>query len=226
MRGSSGSPLRMPIATPLVMRTRRRPPPRCRCASSAALLVSEYEQRAKVFKPEYPEMQELKARIGALELEHCLGIGGDHRWPPGGPAMPHTSPRGRTKTRSPRALNATKSEVQGERGSSIQYNILKREVDTNRQLYDGLLQRYKEVGVAGQVSRNNISIDRPAEAPRSPKFKPEPAPRNLFPGRVAGPPRPVGSIADRVPCAISWWTTPSSRRRTSEQRLRAAGPRA
>ena len=34
---------------------------------------------------------------------------------------------------------------------SIQLNILRREVDTNRQLYDGLLQRFKEVGVAAGI---------------------------------------------------------------------------
>ena len=32
---------------------------------------------------------------------------------------------------------------------AIQYNILKREWETNRQLYSGLLERMKEVGVAG-----------------------------------------------------------------------------
>ncbi|RZL08931.1 MAG: polysaccharide biosynthesis tyrosine autokinase, partial [Rubrivivax sp.] len=53
----------------------------------------------------------------------------------------------------------------------IQYNILKREVDTNRQLYDGLLQRFKEVGVAGDVRANNISIIDRAEVPRW-RFKP------------------------------------------------------
>ncbi len=37
------------------------------------------------------------------------------------------------------------------RGRSIQYTILQREVDTNRSLYDALLQRYKEVGVAGGI---------------------------------------------------------------------------
>ena len=33
---------------------------------------------------------------------------------------------------------------------SVQYNILKREVDTTRTIHDGLLQRYKEVDVAGR----------------------------------------------------------------------------
>src|SRR3546814_20463643 len=36
---------------------------------------------------------------------------------------------------------------------SIQYNILKREADTNRQLYDALLQRYKEIGVRSEARR-------------------------------------------------------------------------
>ena len=40
----------------------------------------------------------------------------------------------------------------------IQYNILKREVETNRGLYNSLLQRYKEVDIAGGVGTNNIFI--------------------------------------------------------------------
>ncbi len=54
-----------------------------------------------------------------------------------------------------------------ERQATIQYNIYQREVDTNRELYNGLLQRYKEIGVAG-VGTNNIAVVDPAEVPRSP----------------------------------------------------------
>jgi capsular exopolysaccharide synthesis family protein len=59
------------------------------------------------------------------------------------------------------------------RRRSIQYNILQREVDTNRQLYDALLQRYKEIGVAGGVGVNNIAIVDSAELPVAPS-KPRP----------------------------------------------------
>ena len=55
---------------------------------------------------------------------------------------------------------------------TIQYNILQREVDTNRTLYEGLLQRYKEIGIAGGIGANNISIVDPgevAERPSSPR---------------------------------------------------------
>jgi capsular exopolysaccharide synthesis family protein len=51
---------------------------------------------------------------------------------------------------------------------SIQYNILKREVDINRGLYAGLLQRYKEVDVAGGVGANNVFVVDKAIVPGSP----------------------------------------------------------
>lgn len=48
---------------------------------------------------------------------------------------------------------------------SIDYNILRREVDTNRKQYDALLQRYNEVGVAGGATTNNISVVNHARVP-------------------------------------------------------------
>lgn len=54
------------------------------------------------------------------------------------------------------------------RRRSIQYNIFQREVDTNRELYNGLLQRYKEIGVAGGVGTNNVSVVDPARLPEVP----------------------------------------------------------
>ncbi len=50
---------------------------------------------------------------------------------------------------------------------TIQYNVYQREVDTNRQLYNGLLQRYKEIGIDG-VGNNNIAIVDKAKIPDKP----------------------------------------------------------
>jgi polysaccharide biosynthesis transport protein len=70
------------------------------------------------------------------------------------------------------SLERQKSLADQLSADSIQYNILRREVDTNRQLYDGLLQRLKEVGVTAGLRSSNIHIvdrgDIP-EAPYSPK---------------------------------------------------------
>ena len=54
---------------------------------------------------------------------------------------------------------------------SIQYNILKREVDTNRQLYDAMLQRVKESSIASAMRASNIRIVDAAEPPKLP-YKP------------------------------------------------------
>jgi len=67
-----------------------------------------------------------------------------------------------------RQVGGLTGDVLDLRNRSIQYNILQREVDTGRTLYEGLLQRYKEVGVIGGVSANNISVIDPAIVPSNP----------------------------------------------------------
>ena len=62
-------------------------------------------------------------------------------------------------------VNALKGNLTDLRRRSIQYNIYQRDADTNRELYNALLQRYKEIGVAGGVEKNNVSI---ADAPKLP----------------------------------------------------------
>ena len=53
---------------------------------------------------------------------------------------------------------------------SIQYNILSREVETNKQLYEGLLQRLKEAGVAAGLNSSNIYIVDHARLPVLPHW--------------------------------------------------------
>jgi len=69
-------------------------------------------------------------------------------------------------------------------GKSIQYNILKREVDYNRQLYESMLQQMKEASVASAIRASNIRIVDPAKPPRTP-FSPN-ITSNAFVGAMAG----------------------------------------
>ena len=50
----------------------------------------------------------------------------------------------------------------------MQYNIIKREVDNNKQLYEGLLQRLKEASVSSSLKASNIRIVDSAEPPTKP----------------------------------------------------------
>lgn len=128
-----------------------------------ARLSAEYEQKLRVYQPDYPEMRQLQARITEID-RNINEIAGSVR----------ESIRSQylTAVNEERALQAQVNGLKGDvldlRDRSIQYNILQREVDTSRTLYDGLLQRYKEVGIAGGVTVNNVSIIDQAEPPTQP----------------------------------------------------------
>lgn len=128
-----------------------------------AKLRAEYEQKLRVFQPEYPEMVRLQSRIDEIDSE-MNGIATSIR------QSIHSQYQ--ISLNEERALaqqvEGLKSEVLDLRDRSIQYNILQREVDTSRTLYDGLLQRYKEVGVTGGVTANNVSIVDRAVVPTKP----------------------------------------------------------
>jgi len=52
--------------------------------------------------------------------------------------------------------------------SAIQYNILKRDLDSNRTLYEDLLKKMKEANITAGLKSNNIRIVDPAEVPTVP----------------------------------------------------------
>lgn len=54
---------------------------------------------------------------------------------------------------------------------SIQYDVLKREVDTNRQIYEAMLQRVKEATIAAAIKASNVRVIDPALPPSHP-YKP------------------------------------------------------
>ena len=128
---------------------------------------AEYAKLMVQFEPEYPAAKALESQILALNRS----IADEEARSRAG-----TSARFREavdrEQRLRNKVDSLKGQFSSERRDSIQYNIFQREVDTNRELYDGLLQRYKEIGVAG-VGTNNISVvDRaePDDEPSSPNL--------------------------------------------------------
>jgi len=82
------------------------------------------------------------------------------------------------------ALEKQKQEANKLNESAIQYQLLKREVDTNRQLYEGLLQKLKEAGVSAGLKSNNLRV---LDSARPPSYPIEPnIPRNLVFAIVLG----------------------------------------
>ena len=82
------------------------------------------------------------------------------------------------------ALERQKQEANKLNESAIEYTLLKRDVDTNRQLYEGLLQKLKEAGVSAGLKSNNFQI---IDSARPPTYPIEPnIPRNLLFAVVLG----------------------------------------
>ncbi|MCH8477940.1 MAG: polysaccharide biosynthesis tyrosine autokinase [Wenzhouxiangella sp.] len=67
---------------------------------------------------------------------------------------------------------------------SVQYNILRREFETAQELYNGMLQRLREIGIASGLHENNIAMIDPASVAGRP-FLPNPR-RNLSLALIVG----------------------------------------
>ena len=131
-----------------------------------AELERTYEENRKLFKPGYPKMQELSQQIaelnGQIERETKLiakGIKSQYQ------------AKAEEEAKLNKQINELKDEALALQDRSTDYETLKREVQTSRELYDGLLQRMKEVGVAAGIGENNVSIADPATLPIEP-YKP------------------------------------------------------
>lgn len=125
-----------------------------------AQVTADYQQRLPTYKPDYPEMQRLQSQIGEADRQIAAEVA---RIRASIEAEHETSQRQESMLEA--RINALKSDELDLQDRSIRYNMLKRDVDTNRQLYDGLLQRFKEVGVVGSVGSNNITVVDPADVP-------------------------------------------------------------
>ena len=76
------------------------------------------------------------------------------------------------------AFEKQKQEANKLNESAIKYNMLKRDADTYRALYEGILQKLKEAGVAAGLKSNNFRIVDRATPPSGP-IEPN-IPRNLM----------------------------------------------
>lgn len=144
-----------------------------------AELAADYAKLMAQFEPGYPQAMALRDQIRQLDSsiareERRVRLTIDETYAAAGVREAELRSR----------VQQLKSGVLDLRRRSIEYNIIQRDADTNRQLYDALLQRYKEIGVAGGVGVNNISIVDAAETPRKPS-----SPKlllNLFVALIAG----------------------------------------
>lgn len=128
-----------------------------------AELAADYARMMENYEPSYPAARALQSQIQELDRSLAREEGRIRS------TLQQTYQAAVARESALRdAVEKLRSGVLDLRGRTIQYNIYQREADTNRQLYDALLQRYKEIGVAGGVGVNNIAVVDQAQIPTRP----------------------------------------------------------
>jgi capsular exopolysaccharide synthesis family protein len=125
--------------------------------------AGEYAKLMVQFQPDYPQAKSVESQIQAYDAAIAQEEGRIRT------SLEQTYQSALAREHELLArVNALKSGLTDFRQRNIQYNIYQRDADTNRELYDALLQRYKEIGVAGGIENNNIEIVDPAKIPDRP----------------------------------------------------------
>jgi polysaccharide biosynthesis transport protein len=144
-----------------------------------ATLAADYQDKLAVFKSDYPDMRRLKAQVAQMnaEIDRAVSF-----------VTASLKAQYESLLQQEELLQKDIEKARGKvlegRNKNIQRQILQREADSTRTLYDGLLQQYKDLGVAGETGVNNVAVIDLAQTPGAP-YKPN-LQKNLLMGLVFG----------------------------------------
>ena len=136
-------------------------------------LLVDYSNLSASFKPEYPPLKQLQAKIDEVRArlneetkKRVEAIKADYEIA----AQKEEGLKKRAQEQEKLAMSLNEK--------TIQYKALEREVQSNKSIYESLLQRFKETDIAGGIRAGNIQVVDHAAIPTSP-FIPN-IPRNLL----------------------------------------------
>jgi capsular exopolysaccharide synthesis family protein len=128
-----------------------------------AELKREHAQLAATFTSDYPRVKQVQSQVDEIEevLARERSRAAEH-------IRNEYQAAVKREALLAQAFAAQQKQANQIAEKTVQYSILKREVETNKQLYEGLLQRMKEAGVSAGLKASNIRVVDPAEPPRRP----------------------------------------------------------
>ena len=142
-------------------------------------LHRQLAQASVHFQPTYPKVEEINEQLSAVQTDiksEITRLATKYQ-------KDYLAALGREKLLRA-SLENQKTEENQLNESAIEYSLLKRDVESNRQLYEGLLQKLKEAGVMTGLRSSNVRIVDPASTPTSPS-SPN-IPRNLLMSLAVG----------------------------------------
>ena len=136
-------------------------------------LDQQYADAVNQYGPNYPKVQ----RLAAQQKEVNDDLAGARK------TVSRGNSGGIQRGAQPRsilqdALDKQKAQTNDLAEKLVQYNILQHDADSNKQLYDGLLQKLKEAGITAGLRSSNIRVVDQALVPTSP-IRPQKA-RNIL----------------------------------------------
>jgi capsular exopolysaccharide synthesis family protein len=128
-----------------------------------AEISAQYNDALAQYGPNFPKVQRLQAQLSELDAN----VVREKKSVVGRLESEFREARQRedllTKT-----LDQQKIEANRMAELMVQYNILKRDAEANKSLYDGLLTKLKEAGISAALQSSNIRVVDPAMVPSSP----------------------------------------------------------
>jgi len=138
--------------------------------AQASRLEAEYTRLYEEFTDEYPEVAQLKAQ--AEETRRRLRR--EVQTITDGTEAAYLAALAKEKELRAK-MEEQRTMALGLKDAAVEYGILAREADANLQLYNSVLQRMKEMGVAAELRASNVILVDEAEPPLKPA-----KPRKLF----------------------------------------------
>jgi polysaccharide biosynthesis transport protein len=127
------------------------------------LLASQYASMASHFTDRWPDLAKLKAQLSESRMRLSEEIANVAK----GISREYQESRDREQALH-QAVDQEKERDLEHNDAALQDAVLEREVETNRKLYEDVLKRMQEMGVAEQAPLSNENIVTAATTPRSP----------------------------------------------------------
>jgi capsular exopolysaccharide synthesis family protein len=132
-------------------------------AADKRKLEAEYQEKLQILKPDFPSMQELSAKIQVIDSQIEAEASNIRQV-----VESRYEEAQKVENNLKQRIAALKGDIRSDRNNSIDYNILLREVETNRAQYEGLLERLKVISITDGLGPNLISVVDAARVPARP----------------------------------------------------------
>lgn len=126
-------------------------------------LLGESSELSKKYGEKHPRMIQLDTELETIKEKIALEVKKIAK----GIEIEYQVARSRENTLR-QALEDQKREAMDLNQKAIEYSVLRREADSNQQLYDSLLKRMKEATLTTELKSSNIRVIDPAEIPETP----------------------------------------------------------